>query len=170
MAMQTSNGLLPFRNNDLYLIISAFDRPDQWYWSLFVCISYPWGHVYNAVSKSSYWGPVYWEFEELVLDTLVQSSDVLVAIKLASLPDEESLVAVFLAVCAIYVPREGGFVEKWGEDFGCKVWVKEALEKLISDGLVEFEGGVNELEERAVAIVRMACSEGVRVLVDLRDI
>lgn len=104
-----------------------------------------------------------------MIDTVVGSKDVLVAIKLATIPDEDSLVAIFHSLCDIYVPRDGGFVEKWGEDFGCKVWVKEALERLIRDGVVEFEGGVDELEDRAVAVVRRVCSTGVRELVDLRD-
>ena len=102
-------------------------------------------------------------------ETVAESKEVLAAIELATLPDEESILAVHNILKSVPVLREGGFVEKWGEEFNCRVWVKEALERLIEDGVVDFEG-VGELEERAVAVARWVCSMGMRELVGLENI
>lgn len=66
--------------------------------------------------------------------------------QLAESLDEDTISAMHNVLKDIPVQRDGGFVPKWGENFTCRVWVKEAL-----DALISFTS-VNDLEQEAIRV------------------
>lgn len=79
------------------------------------------------------------------------------------LPDEGTISAMHNTLRTVPVPRDGGFVPEWGENFNCRVWVKMALDNLESERLLTFTS-VDDLEQETLRNAIGASSIGKRRL------
>lgn len=149
---------LEFKNGEMYVILSSINLPTQWHWGIFICIAYPWGQVYHATNREGYW-----IFEENMTEGLVQTRSIRAAVKLASLPGEDTISAIHNTLKTVPVQRNGEFVQKWGENFTCRVWVKEALETLKHKQLISFSS-IDHLEQTIISKGIQANSLGTRML------
>ena len=151
---------LPYKDYGVYIILSNLSKPAKWHWGLFICVSKPYGQVYHATNVP---GP--WRFEEHMTSGVVDSKQILAAIELAILPDEDKIDIAHKALKDVPVSPDGDFCERWGEHFTCRIWVKKALEKLKTVGVLNFSSA-DELEQEAIRIVSGAARTGQRTLAE----
>ncbi|KAK2755521.1 hypothetical protein FQN54_006461 [Arachnomyces sp. PD_36] len=149
---------LPYKDYGLYILMSNISRPAQWHWGIYICVSKPYGQVYHATNTSGLW-----EFQESLTDGVANSRQIIAAVELGMLSGEDKIDLAHKALMEVPVSRGGDYCEKWGEHFTCRIWVKEALEKLKAVGVVNFSS-VDQVEEEAIRIAGGATRVGRRVL------
>ncbi|PGG95412.1 hypothetical protein AJ79_10072 [Helicocarpus griseus UAMH5409] len=149
---------LPYSDGGIYIILSNIRLAAQWHWGIFICVSRPWGQVYHATDSNDYW-----EFEEKLTDGIIGSRTIHAVVELAKVQDEDTIKAMHDALKDVPVERNGDFVQKCGENFTCRVWVKEALDTLRSKGLISFDS-VNDLEHEVIATGNATNRIGTRLL------
>lgn len=157
--MPENDPLLPYKDYGVYILMSNISKPAKWHWGLFVCVSKPYGQVYHATNRT---GP--WEFKESLTDGVVDSKQILAAIELTILSSEDKIDIAHKALKDVPVSADGDFCEKWGEHFTCRVWVKKALEKLKTVGVINFSSA-GELEDEAIRAASSAVRTGEKILV-----
>ncbi|KAK0122469.1 hypothetical protein ONS95_010701 [Cadophora gregata] len=144
----------------LYIILSLLPN-DGMHWGLFLMVSPPWGNVYNATDKSGEW-----VLDEHMTENVIGSQTILGALQIATGIDENQSTTVHNIILGTPVLRQGGFVPQWNENFRCRVWVKDALERLRVAGFIP-DCDVQDLEDEADSFGRQTKNIGRRGVVEV---
>lgn len=133
---------LPYRDGSLYLLLSLLPgQGDRWHWSLFMMLSHPYGQLYQVVATTSAACQGVpsaarqivkgrWIFCEYMTAVIVDERAVILALEIARDLAEDDIGVLDEVVKATRVGCVGEWNEKWGEEFSCRVWIKEVLENL----------------------------------------
>ncbi|KAH6717564.1 hypothetical protein BKA61DRAFT_474738 [Leptodontidium sp. MPI-SDFR-AT-0119] len=147
--MSANRGNEGYEAGGLYIILSLLPN-DGMHWGLFLMVSHPWGNVYNATDSSGEW-----VLEEHMTENVVGSQSIIVALQIGSGIDESQSTAVHGIITSTPVLRQGGFVARWNENFRCRVWVKDAIERLrVADFVPDCD--VQDIEDEADSVARQA--------------
>lgn len=120
---------LLYEDGSMYIILSDIRRNVQgeWHWGIFLALSHPWGQIYHATNDDP---SNQWRFEEIMSDTIPSSQDIMTALEIGRGLTENQISEIHNILVGVPVVIDGGYVPRWGENFTCRVWIKEALEAL----------------------------------------
>ena len=94
-------------------------------------------------------------------ENVSSSRNIMTAIEIARGLTEGQISEIHNILVGVPVGEDGGYVQRWGENFTCRVWVKEALEALRSAGWI-YNVDVTEIEDEAIRGASAAVSTGTR--------
>lgn len=182
-SMSSHEKPLPYEDGSLYILLSLLPgQCDRWHWSLFVMISNPYGQLYQVVSTHSApcQGPSSssrdigckgrWIFCQDMTPVIPDERAVILALQIAKELAEEDVAVLDEVVNATRVGAVGEWSESWGEEFSCRVWVKEVLANLrmvAETGevvVVQQNSDIDGLESEALSLARGCMRSGERRL------
>lgn len=102
-------------------------------------------------------------------ENVVDSLNIIAALQIGGGIEEQWAEAVHNILIAVPVIVDGGLDPRWGQNFTCRVWVLEAVERLRLANLIPDEPAL-EVEEDAFNAARAASSSGTRRMVMSRGV
>lgn len=115
----------------LYILLSILDNGGT-HWGIFLMVSPPFGMIYNATDNN---GP--WRLDAHMTENVVSSINILAGLMIQRHIDESMQDQIHNVLMQVPCPPEGGYVSQWGENFRCRIWVKDAVDRLRLAGLIE---------------------------------
>lgn len=157
-----------YENGGLYIIMSPMGGAHRYHWGIYMSVSDTYGMVYNATD-----GGNRWVMEEKMTESVVSSLNIKAALHFGAQPPppehEGWADAVHDVLINVPVIPDGGHDPNWGENFTCRVWVLEAIDRLRRAGLIS-SSPAREVEDDAWALAHSAISTARRLMDDSRGL
>lgn len=148
-------------------------------------LSHPWGQLYQIVSTYSKSrqeppssirevGKGRWVFCHDITPVVPDEPAVILALQIAQGLTEEEIAVLDEVVNATRVGEVGEWNQTWGEEFSCRVWVKEILENLRmatktgQAGILQEDYDVAGVESEALSCAKGCMRSGERRLLTSR--
>jgi hypothetical protein len=124
---------LAYADGSMYVILANIGRNAQreWHWGIYLCLSDPWGQVYNVTDSNNKW-----HYDEYMTETIASLRTIMTALEIARGLTESQIEAIHNILREVPVMENGGYVPRWGVNFTCRVWVKDTLDALRSAGWI----------------------------------
>ncbi|CZR69953.1 uncharacterized protein PAC_19854 [Phialocephala subalpina] len=124
------SGNAAYEPGGMYILLSAL--PDGgMHWGIFVMVSPPFGMIYNATDSDGTW-----RLDEHMTENVASSQNILGGLLIKRRIDENMQDQIHNVLTRVPCPPQGGYIQQWGENFRCRVWVKDAIERLRMAGLI----------------------------------
>ncbi|TAQ84414.1 hypothetical protein B7494_g7249 [Chlorociboria aeruginascens] len=135
LTMRTIN----YQDSCLYIILSSLARnaDSEWHWLIFLPVSKPFGQIYHSTDMTTANNPSgKWIMEEQMIEDIAASREIVAALKVSRFLTEEQIARIHDVLVGVNVIVDGAWVEKWGETFNSRVWIKEALDAMRKEKLI----------------------------------
>jgi hypothetical protein len=152
-----------YEDGGIYIILTTIGI-DRWHWGIYVSVSDTYGMFYHVTNRKGQW-----VFQDQMTENVVDHLNIIAALQIGGSIEEQWAEAVHNILIAVPVIAEGGLDPRWGQNFTCRVWVLEAVDRLRLANLVPDEPSL-EVEEDAFNAARAASSSGTRRMVMSRGV
>ncbi|TVY84939.1 hypothetical protein LSUE1_G001440 [Lachnellula suecica] len=144
-----------YEDGCMYIILTPLDATrHRYHWGIYVSVSDTYGMLYHVTNSSGQW-----VFEEHMTENVISSRSIVAALQIGSGIQNDTADTAHRIMAAVPVISDGSHDSKWGEDFTCRVWVLEAVERLRQQRLVANEEA-REVQDDAFRLARSATSTG----------
>ncbi|TVY34618.1 hypothetical protein LOCC1_G008309 [Lachnellula occidentalis] len=147
----------------MYILLSTLANGGM-HWGIFLMVSPPFGMIYNATDGSGSW-----KLDAHMTENVASSVNILAGLMIKRHIDENMQDQIHNVLTQVPCPPEGGYISQWGENFRCRIWVKDAVERLRLAGLIE-DYPTEDIWDEAHNLGLSARSNGKRGLLQLSQI
>ncbi|TVY40753.1 hypothetical protein LOCC1_G006081 [Lachnellula occidentalis] len=146
-----------YEDGGMYIILATIDAAaHRYHWGLFICVSDGFGMVYHVTNSTGGWS-----LEEHMIEHAVFSRDIVAALLIGTGLQDDAADAAHRIVTSAPVIADGSHDSKWGENFTCRIWILEAVDRLRGNGLIPDEEA-REVQDDAFRLAMSATSTGTR--------
>ncbi|TVY85913.1 hypothetical protein LAWI1_G008756 [Lachnellula willkommii] len=151
---------LPYEDGGIYIILTTIDAAThRYHWGIFICVSDGFGMVYHVTNTNT---PTReWKYEDHMTENVVSSRNIIAALLIGRGLQNDTADAAHRIMASVPVIADGSYDSRWGENFTCRVWVLEAVDRLRQNRLIPNEEA-RELQDDAFRLARSATSNGTR--------
>jgi len=147
----------PYEDGGIYIILTPLDAAtNRYHWGIYISVSDTYGILYHVTNSTGQW-----IFEEHMTENVVSSRNIVAALQIGTGLANDAADAAHNILSRLPVIIDGSYDSKWGENFTCRVWVLEAVDRLCQHRLIANEEA-REVQDDAFRLARAATSTGER--------
>ena len=128
-----------YENNSIYVLLSSRGALSGFHWGIFIPTNTPYGFVWHASNKEGGWHLVHKKS-----DTVPFSLSLLLARKIGTV-NSKTWETCYNTLSL--VPCSGQPSSYTGEEFSCRVWVKDAILELQKNKVIDLPEAISSIEK-----------------------